>query len=121
MPELARNSVLAQGAALQGRGIWNQGSEVQATLGWVGLGIRLTILKVPTALSVTHTEWLMLLGHTSTMVVTLQNPSGIPTVLHVSRGEAATPIVRDVQHGVVRRRHIIAPPPKMGFRSEPVL
>ena len=30
------------------------------------------------------------LGHRTTMVVTLQNHSGIPTVLQVSRGGAAT-------------------------------
>ena len=29
-------------------------------------------------------------GHRTTMAITLQNPSGIPTVLHVSRGGAAT-------------------------------
>ena len=31
-------------------------------------------------------KYMPLLGHNSTMVVTLQNHSGIPAVLHVSRG-----------------------------------
>ena len=39
------------------------------------------------------------------MVVTLQNHSGIPTVLEVSRGGAATHIVRAVQQGAVWRQH----------------
>ena len=38
-------------------------------------------------LSMLKTAWL---GHKSTMVVALQNHSGIPTVLHVSRGMAWT-------------------------------
>ena len=44
-------------------------------------------------------------SHKPTMVVTLQNHSGIPTVLHVSRVGAATHIVRNVQQGAVRHRH----------------
>ena len=38
-------------------------------------------------------------GHKLTMVVTLQNHSGIPTVLQVSHGEAAAHAVCVVQQG----------------------
>ena len=47
----------------------------------------------------------MLLGHRPKMVVTLQNHSGIATVLEVSRGGAVTHIVQIVQQGAVRRHH----------------
>ena len=39
------------------------------------------------------------------MFVTLQNHSGIPNVLQVSRGRAATHIVQIDQQGAVRRHH----------------
>ena len=44
-----------------------------------------------------------LFGHRTTMVVTLQNHSGIPTVLQVSCGGAVTHIVQIVQQRAVRR------------------
>ena len=51
-----------------------------------------------------------LFGHRSTRVVALQNHSGIPTALQVSRGGAATHIVRNAQRAAVRRRHRLSPP-----------
>ena len=50
---------------------------------------------------------LVLLRHRTTMAVTLQNLSGIPPVLQVSRSGAVTHIVQIVQQGAVRRPHTL--------------
>ena len=65
------------------------------------LNARNTLLSV----HVSENKSLPLLGHKLTMVVILQDHSGIPTVLHVSRGGAVTHIVHIVWQGAMRHRH----------------
>ena len=50
----------------------------------------------------------VVLGHRTTTVVTLQNHSGIPTERRVSRNGAATHFVQIVQQGTVRRPHTLS-------------
>mmetsp|Transcript_2234 Transcript_2234/g.4118 ORF Transcript_2234/g.4118 Transcript_2234/m.4118 type:complete len:111 (-) Transcript_2234:107-439(-) len=45
------------------------------------------------------------LGHRTTMIVTLRNTTGIPTVQQVSHGRAVTQVVQIVQKGAIQPHH----------------